>query len=166
MDEPRVDPLSPVDRSERMAKVRNVGNKSTEQRVESALIKANILGWEKHPKAVLGRPDFFFPDHGLAVFIDGCFWHDCPTCRRRIPVSRREFWQHKIEGNRKRDNRQRRQLRKQGYHVMRVWEHEINKGLWLKRLQSMRARIEKDFARKRVQNSPASPTTDCFGGEE
>lgn len=146
MDETRSDPLSQAERSERMARVRNAGNKSTEQRVEAALREAGMLGWRKHPHEILGKPDFYFPQLRLAVFIDGCFWHGCPLCQRRVPVARREFWRLKIEGNARRDSRQRRQLRRQGYHVMRVWEHQLARDTWLKRLRVLIARIERASA--------------------
>ncbi len=142
MVETRVDPLSEAERAAHMAKVRGSGNKSTEGRVEAALRAAGIEGWEKHPKGVLGKPDFYFPCQRLAVFIDGCFWHGCPVCARRTPTARADFWREKIEGNRRRDERQRRRLRGQGYHVMRVWEHSLRTDVWLKRLHSMIQRIE------------------------
>lgn len=131
----RKDPLSAQERSERMARVRNRGNVSTEGQVEAALLAAGIGGWEKHPKDIPGRPDFFFRAHSLAVFVDGCFWHACPRCARRTPHSRSEFWKTKIEANRRRDNRTRRRLNREGYHYLRVWEHEVKKGRWLARIQ-------------------------------
>jgi DNA mismatch endonuclease (patch repair protein) len=134
------DPLNPEERSVRMSKVRAEGNKSTEGRVEAGLDSAGISGWEKHPKDILGTPDFYFRDYKLAVFVDGCFWHSCPICNRRIPLTRVEYWRGKIEKNRLRDNQIRRKLRKQGIHVMRIWEHELRKkykGRWLKRLNTM-----------------------------
>jgi len=138
------DPLSKAERSVQMSKVRSKGNRSTESEVESALVEARISGWEKHRKEILGKPDFFFPRHRLALFVDGCFWHACPVCKRRTPTSRAEFWRNKIDENRRRDNRQRRRLRAEGYHVMRVWEHELKKDTWLKRLRSMLQRIERE----------------------
>lgn len=140
------DPLNEAERAARMAKVRATGNKSTEGRVEIALTQAGIVGWEKHPRNVLGRPDFFFPHQCLALFVDGCFWHACPICRRRTPTARAEFWRTKIDQNRRRDNRNRRQLRQRGYHVMRVWEHDLKKDTWLKRLRSTLRRIESQAA--------------------
>lgn len=136
------DPLSKAERSARMSKVRSKGNRSTEMRAELALVEARITGWEKHRKDILGKPDFFFPSHGLALFVDGCFWHACPVCKRRVPASRAEFWREKLDKNRRRDNRQHRKLRAQSYHVMRVWEHELKRDSWLKRLRSMLLRIE------------------------
>jgi len=138
------DPLSKAERSARMSKIRSKGNRSTEVRAELKLLEVGITGWDKHRKDVLGKPDFFFPRHRLALFVDGCFWHACPVCKRRTPASRSQFWSKKIDENRKRDNRQHRKLRAQGYHVMRVWEHELKRDTWLKRLRSMLSRIERE----------------------
>lgn len=138
------DPLSKVERSARMSRVRGKGNRSTELRAELALTEAGVSGWEKHRKDILGKPDFFFPRYRLALFVDGCFWHACPVCKRRIPASRPEFWRKKLGENRRRDNRQHRKLREEGCHVMRVWEHELEGNTWLKRLHSMLQRIERE----------------------
>jgi len=54
------DPMSQQQRSAQMAKVRSTGNKSTEERVETALIQAGLQGWEKHPKNILGNQTSFF----------------------------------------------------------------------------------------------------------
>ena len=119
-----------------MAKVRSTGNRSTEGKVEDALKGARIRGWKKHPKGISGRPDFYFPNAKLAVFVDGCFWHACPRCGR-LPSSNTEYWTLKIDSNRRRDNRIRGQLRRQGFHVMRIWEHELKGRSWLGRLERM-----------------------------
>lgn len=140
-DTMKPDPMSKAQRSVQMAKVRGKDNRSTEGRVEAALVEAGIQGWEKHPKNILGKPDFFFSDQRLAVFVDGCFWHACPVCNRRMPKS--DFWRNKIDENRRRDIRVQRKLRQEGYHVMRVWEHDLKKNIWLKRLNTMMRRIEK-----------------------
>src|SRR4051812_47707618 len=99
------DPLTPSERAVRMSRVRSSGNKSTEQAVAAKLIAKNISGWTSHPRALLGKPDFYFPDARLVVFVDGCFWHSCQKCARRMPRARRTFWLAKLEANRRRDNR-------------------------------------------------------------
>jgi len=132
-----VDPLSQEQRSAHMAKVRSKGNKSTEVKVEGVLIEKGITGWTKHPAFRTSSPDFYFEDHKLAVFIDGCFWHACPKCKRNTPSTRSEFWKEKIDANRRRDNRNRRKMRMVGYHVMRIWEHELKTDKWISRLQGM-----------------------------
>jgi DNA mismatch endonuclease, patch repair protein len=118
------DPLSKRERSALMSKVRSRGNQSTEKSVESVLRANKIVGWKKHAKNVPGRPDFYFPKARLAVFVDGCFWHACPKCGR-IPKTRVRFWAEKIAGNRRRDNRIHRQLWRNGFRVIRIWEHDL-----------------------------------------
>lgn len=130
------DKISKEQRSAVMAKVRSAGNKSTEGRVEAALKSAGVAGWKKHSKSVPGRPDFYFPKARLTVFVDGCYWHACPSCCR-MPTSNTEYWNAKIDSNRRRDNRIRRQLRADGFHVMRIWEHELKSAAWLGRLYRM-----------------------------
>jgi DNA mismatch endonuclease (patch repair protein) len=99
---------------------------------------------------VPGKPDFYFPRYRLAIFVDGCFWHACPNCGR-IPKSNVEFWRTKIDQNRRRDNRVRRQMRRLGFHVVRVWEHEAHSNAWMGRVRRM---IEKS---QQVATGAAGP---------
>jgi len=135
------DSLSPTQRSQRMSKVRSSGNHSTELRVAATLARHSISGWTRQAKDIFGRPDFFFPDLNLVIFVNGCFWHGCPKCCRNTPKTRSLFWLNKIEANRKRDRRVNRVLRAEGYQVLRVWEHELAKRLWLKRVERTIQRI-------------------------
>lgn len=131
----RVDPLSPVERSARMAKVRSKANRSTEVRVAATLAAHGFRGWKRHVAGVAGRPDFYFVDARVVVFVDGCFWHGCRECGRRVPRSRRTFWREKIAGNRRRDRCVTRQLRGEGYRVVRIWEHSLGTNAWLARIR-------------------------------
>lgn len=70
------------------------------------------------------RPDFVFRRERVAVFVDGCFWHGCPKhCNQ--PANNREFWRRKLAGNRARDALVSRTLRRAGWRVVRIWEHEL-----------------------------------------
>ena len=130
------DPLTAEERSWLMGRVRSKGNRSTEIKAMSTLHERGITGWISHPPNMLGRPDFYFPVQGLVLFVDGCFWHACPKCGR-IPKTRVEFWRDKIARNKRRDVSVARALRKQGYHVMRVWEHALQDERWVRRLIRM-----------------------------
>lgn len=68
------------------------------------------------------RADIVFTRVDLYVFVDGCFWHGCPT-HFVMPKTRREFWAAKIEANRSRDHDTDQRLRETGSVVVRVWEH-------------------------------------------
>ncbi len=67
--------------------------------------------------------DIAFTKARLAVFIDGCFWHGCPTHGTR-PRANRDYWDAKIARNRARDMRIDAALRVAGWRVVRLWEHE------------------------------------------
>jgi DNA mismatch endonuclease (patch repair protein) len=71
-----------------------------------------------------GRPDFVFPADRLAVFVDGCFWHGCPKHYTR-PANNRAFWERKLRANRARDRQVNRELKRLGWRVLRVWEHDL-----------------------------------------
>lgn len=67
--------------------------------------------------------DIAFPRWRLAVSVLGCFWHGC-TQHKTVPVSNRGWWEEKIERNRERDSETARHLKKQGWTLVIVWEHE------------------------------------------
>ncbi len=78
-----------------------------------------------HP-SLPGNPDVFFKDRNAVLFIDGCFWHNCPY-HGHIPESNKEYWQPKIKKNVLRDKKNSEELREKGFHVIRLWECEIMK---------------------------------------
>lgn len=108
-----------------MARVRHRGNKATELKLVSFLRSERIIGWRRH-LPLPGKPDFAFPKHKVAVFVDGCFWHGCPKCYTR-PKTNRAFWDKKREDNMARDKRVNRQLRQRGWRVIRIWQHSLKK---------------------------------------
>lgn len=115
--------LSREQRSRNMASIRSKGNATTEIVFLRLLRRAGIHGWRRHVD-LPGRPDFVFRSHGLAVFIDGCFWHGCPRCYR-LPADNRRYWKTKVTSNRNRDRRRANELRRRGWAVIRIWEHSL-----------------------------------------
>jgi DNA mismatch endonuclease (patch repair protein) len=69
------------------------------------------------------RPDVVFTRRRIAVFVDGCFWHGCPT-HGTTPGRNREYWVPKLEANVARDRRADAALQADGWLVERIWEHE------------------------------------------
>lgn len=57
------------------------------------------------------KVDFVFAKRKLAIFVDGCFWHGCPQ-HATWPASRSAWWRRKILGNKRRDARVTRALRR------------------------------------------------------
>lgn len=76
------------------------------------------------PVAGLRRTaDVVFPRQRIAVFIDGCFWHGCPT-HYIPPKANSEFWSDKVSSNRRRDLETTERFAAAGWRVLRFWEHE------------------------------------------
>ncbi len=73
---------------------------------------------------IQGKPDIVFPSKRVAVFVDGCFWHRCPKCYKE-PKTNTNYWRKKISRNQQRAKSVNRQLKRDDWTVMRVWEHEI-----------------------------------------
>lgn len=123
-----MDTVIPSVRSAIMAKVRSKGNRTTERRLRALLVGAGVRGWRTNVRTIAGTPDVAFERKRLAVFVDGCFWHGCPKCYRR-PKSKRKFWDAKVAQNRVRDRRVTRQLKKEGWSVIRLYECKVGANL-------------------------------------
>jgi len=117
------DVFTKAKRSEVMSRIRSKGNARTELRLIAIMREAGITGWRRH-QVVFGKPDFVFRPEKVAVFVDGCFWHGCPKCYRR-PASNRKFWDAKVARNRARDVEVTKSLRRAGWKVVRIWEHQL-----------------------------------------
>lgn len=119
------DVFSPEKRSEVMACIRSRGNRETELAMIRLFRVHKITGWRRH-WPLHGRPDFVFPKLKVAVFVDGCFWHGCPLHGTQ-PASNADYWRTKLTRNRERDRAVGRQLRSQGWRVLRLWQHELSR---------------------------------------
>ena len=120
------DIFSKEKRSEVMAAVKGKGNLTTEVALMKILKEEKITGWRRNYDRVEGRPDFAFPKQKVAVFVDGCFWHGCKK-HATSPKTNVEFWGKKIENNKRRDVATNKNLKKKGWRVLRIWEHQIKK---------------------------------------
>jgi DNA mismatch endonuclease, patch repair protein len=116
--------MTRTQRSRAMSAVRGA-----ETQIEKALrSQLHLRGFRfrKNVKDLPGRPDIVLPKHGCIIFVHGCFWHHHKNCKRsKLPATRRAFWSKKIGDNVKRDQRQTRALRKEGWRVMTVWECSV-----------------------------------------
>lgn len=119
------DVFTKAKRSAVMSRIRCHGNKDTELALMKLFRQHRISGWRRHQK-VFGKPDFLFRRNRLALFVDGCFWHGCPR-HCKIPSGNRAFWKKKFAANKARDCRVNRELRKLGWRVVRIWEHDLAK---------------------------------------
>ena len=105
-----------------MARIRPTGTKP--ELLVFRFLRSEGIYFQKHYKGAVGRPDVAWPRKKLAVFIDGDFWHGYrfKEWKHKLPQG---YWQAKIEANIKRDKRTFSSLRKNGWRVMRIWEHDL-----------------------------------------
>jgi DNA mismatch endonuclease (patch repair protein) len=142
-----------AERSALMAKVRGRGNLTTEEALAKVLRAQGWSGWRRQ-RSIGGmsaagerfqvRPDFVFAARRLAVFVDGCFWHGCPQHGTR-PQGNSAFWRAKFRRNQARDRRDARRLRREGWQVLRLWEHELR----AKARPGLLVKLRKVFSRAR-----------------
>jgi DNA mismatch endonuclease (patch repair protein) len=118
------DNLKPADRRKTMQAVKGKGTR-LEKRLFAMLAGMGLKGWKQNVERITGKPDVAFISQRVAVFVDGCFWHGCPYCRRKLPKTNRAYWVRKIKRNVALAQSHNRRLRRDGWTVIRVWEHEM-----------------------------------------
>jgi DNA mismatch endonuclease (patch repair protein) len=119
------DNLSPSDRKKTMKAVKGKAT-HLERKLWGMLAGMGVKNWRKNPPGITGNPDVIFPQARVAVFVDGCFWHKCPYCQRKLPKTNREYWERKINRNVELAEIHNRALADSGWRVIRIWEHELN----------------------------------------
>lgn len=163
------DVFTKAKRSDVMSRIRSRGNADTELALVRVFRAHGITGWRRHLKLrvrelrvesrkparpaghlasqpstfnsrLAVRPDFVFRELRLAVFVDGCFWHACPLHATQ-PKGNAAFWRAKLARNQARDRLVTRTLRKAGWRVLRIWEHDLHQATrrWAKRKQKRRS---------------------------
>jgi len=117
-----------------MADVHSKGRRSYNMsRIKSKNTKPEILvrkylhaqgyRFRLHVKKLPGKPDIVLPKYKTAIFVHGCFWHRHKRCKYFVvPKTRTKWWLDKINGNKARDERIFRELKKLGWKVIEIWE--------------------------------------------
>lgn len=135
---------TPQQRSENMRAVRGK-NTGPEVFVRSLLHRLGYR-FRLHRKDLPGTPDIVFPARRSVIFVHGCFWHGHNCSRGTPPSSNVDFWRRKIAGNRERDGRTQKQLRKDGWKVLTVWACQT------KNPRRLEKRVSRFLDRPRAQN--------------
>lgn len=117
-----MDKITPKQRSENMAKIRSKDSE-LELLFRKALWKKNFR-YRKNVSGMMGKPDLVFYNRRTVIFLDSCFWHNCPI-HGHMPKSNLKFWRKKLNENAKRDMRVIAHYEADGWRVMRIWEHDL-----------------------------------------
>lgn len=130
-----MDRFTPQERSEIMSRVRATDT-GPELQVRR-LVHSMGFRYRLHCSDLPGRPDLVFRKLKRVIFVHGCFWHQHPGCARSaLPTSRAEYWREKLRNNVRRDARSIRNLRRDGWKVLILWECQLAAGQKLERLLS------------------------------
>ena len=132
-----LDNLSKSTRSKVMASIK--WKDTSPELAVRRLLWARGRRYRVHDRGVSGIPDISNRAAKVAVFIDGCFWHGCSQCYKE-PTSNVGFWRKKLERNRERRLKVKKELETEGWEVLEFWEHEV-----LRDPSGVVARIEQRF---------------------
>jgi len=115
-------------RSKLMSKIRSIETKP-EIQLRKALWKHGVR-YRKNVRDLPGQPDIVIKKSKILIFVDGEFWHGYNWEDKKSKIkTNRKFWIPKIERNIQRDLENNITLNKQGYTVLRFWEHQVKKDL-------------------------------------
>lgn len=117
------DIMSAEKRSALMSRIR--GKNTGCERSLAAGLRACGLRPARHVRGLPGTPDFVFRRLKVAVFVDGDFWHGWHFSKWRLKLS--EKWEAKIAANMRRDKAAHQALRRDGWIVVRIWEHQLHR---------------------------------------
>ncbi len=121
-----MDNLTPEQRRINMQNIKS--KNTTPEKIIAKELKKQKIYFAKNVKTIIGMPDFVFRRKKVVVFVDSDFWHGHPK-RCIMPKSNRDYWDNKILNNRLRDRKVNKELKLQGWKVVRLWEYDIKKHL-------------------------------------
>lgn len=118
-------PIPERDSTSRLMRANKAKDTKPEVILRQALWRSGLRGYRLHHKQLPGRPDIAFNRGKVAVFINGCFWHRCPTCDLPLPKSNTAFWKNKFDMNVARDKKKVQALKDIGWCPIIIWECKI-----------------------------------------
>ena len=115
------DVFTKAKRSEIMSRIK--GHNTSPENIIAILLRKLKTRFHRNVKSIIGQPDFVIYPEKTVIFVHGCFWHNHANCNRaKLPTTNRAFWKQKILGNKRRDDKITRLLRKRGWRVITVWQ--------------------------------------------
>lgn len=104
-----------------------IGGKNTHPEIAvRSLVHKLGYRYRLHSKNLPGCPDLVFSSRKKVIFVHGCFWHGHRRCKKgKLPKSRLEYWEPKINANRNRDASNTRKLKADGWEVLIIWQCKL-----------------------------------------
>lgn len=105
-------------------------------------LHAQGFRYKLHDKTLPGKPDLVLPKHNTVIFIHGCFWHGHANCKYfKIPQTRTEWWTEKINKNKTKDEKAIRELKRNGWKIITVWECKLKPAKSNQTLNKIKAKL-------------------------
>ena len=123
------DKFCPEKRSQIMANIK--GRNTAPERLVKSCLRRLKRKYRSNVQTLEGKPDILLVEQKKLIFVHGCFWHGHRCRYGCLPKSRQEYWQPKIETNKRRDQMQMREIVRQGWGVLVVWQCQMKKPDWL-----------------------------------
>lgn len=111
-----------------------------------SLIRDMGIEYERECRVFNSKPDIVIPNIKKVFFINGCFWHGHICRRGKLPAANEEYWKDKITKTKKRDRKNYKELKANGWEYLVIWECEIKK----KKLDTLINKIEKFLGNKKI----------------
>lgn len=119
------DVMTPEQRTKNMKTIKSISKLET---IVAKELWKNGIRYRRNSKKLFGKPDISIQKYKVVIFIDSCFWHQCPL-HATMPKSNTDFWQKKLERNVERDKEVTKYYKEKGWDIIRIWEHEIKNDL-------------------------------------
>lgn len=119
------DMMTPEQRRKNMQAIRSI---SQLESIVSQELWNKGYRFRRNTKDLFGKPDISIKKYKIVIFIDSCFWHQCPL-HGNVPKTNVEYWKPKLERNVERDKEVDEYYKQKGWNIKRIWEHEVKKDL-------------------------------------
>jgi len=115
------------DKKTRSAIMSHIRHKNTSLEVNfRKLLWENGLGRYRIHYNLSGKPDIVYVSKKIVIFLDGDFWHGY-NWKKLGKIPPKKYWQEKIQKNIDRAKKYNKLLKKDGWTVLRFWEHDVKK---------------------------------------
>ncbi len=127
-------------RSYNMSQIK--GKDTKPEKIVRKFLFSKGLRYKLHDKTLPGKPDIVLPKFKTVVFVHGCFWHGHNGCKYFVvPETRREWWLEKISRNKELDAEHNRELKREGWRVITIFECRLKPKMRLKTLNRVITKI-------------------------
>jgi DNA mismatch endonuclease, patch repair protein len=113
-----------VSKEQRRKNMQAIRSQSNLENMVTKKLWSKGMRFRKNVKDLFGKPDIAIKKYKIVIFIDSCFWHSCKV-HGNMPKSNQEYWYKKLNRNKERDKEVNDYYLQKGWHLKRIWEHEI-----------------------------------------